>query len=337
MRDVIGWLITCALTARFPGVRALVSTASLLDDARPSRQFVGFRTSGAVQDSEGSGWTAEPNALGEVDVKMDAGEDGLPRTVLETELQRTGHAASLLAEDAAVLAEEIRSLETLLHSGLGRVGYRRAPSSKSSVSRGGLLSRSSSLLSLPPLLQGGGGAHLPGLQDRLEWEEADEKQSGKREREELILNRRAGLIAQERGSLSEAALLSVSAAPSSASVALTPAPSASPIPADVSSEDMPLEEAEDEESQAVPVRLGSVPTLAPTSAPALHCGGSRQPECSSLMRVLTMDYRFTVFWSCIHWSVILLMALVVCWCCHMCSGHRDHQHRRRSHHGDTRT
>lgn len=39
---------------------------------------------------------------------------------------------------------------------------------------------------------------------------------------------------------------------------------------------------------------------------------------SPIMAVYTWGYRFTPFWSAIHWTVILVLLLCFCWCCYLC-------------------
>mmetsp|Transcript_70243 Transcript_70243/g.113280 ORF Transcript_70243/g.113280 Transcript_70243/m.113280 type:complete len:223 (-) Transcript_70243:74-742(-) len=57
---------------------------------------------------------------------------------------------------------------------------------------------------------------------------------------------------------------------------------------------------------------------APAGASEEGCGGSEQPTCSGLTRILTFDYRYTVNWGMANWVLTSILAFMVLWCCGAC-------------------
>jgi len=233
------------------------------------------------------------------------------RTDLEAELQRTARVAAFLAQDAVALSEELKGLQATL--GLGRDRFHAHGAAL-------LVPQGKQLVSARPSAFVPRGGRFSPL------------------RASLLSSRAYGGLRDEPAALAAemgtmAADVPTEAAPASPDSAALgaepPPPPASEGGGDAAAQTAAAEPATSEASTTTVATATSLPsntTLGGSTekrSDGPKCGGSEQPECSTFMRVLTMDYHFTVFWSCVHWSVIFFVLFVICWCCSCCGGSRS--------------
>lgn len=257
--------------------------------------------------------------------EVDEDGAGTPRTAIELQLQRTARVADYLARDAEMLGQELHSLETSLHGApRHRHGHRssagvREAARTRQVAPAPLAAKAAGLTQLDERWlaeqakfaaelrdsdpTGASRTLLPETTALLSLEKSHAAPSP-----EPATEVTAGEEAAEEGAgpseLREVAHKSITKAAPLEPDEVTPEPAPAPeSPAPESmEEDAPL--VENTKSSSDGDELVDV-------------------EHNPFMAVFTWGYHFSIFWSVIHWSVLIFLSLLFCWCCHLCGRSRD--------------